>query len=492
MLLLGVSHPTPSGAFLLNGFRWPVESDIVLRLGLSRPLPPLQDGFPSWNASAIDAMNLWNAETDGVRLVDAGPSSPGASDGINSVFFSNNIYGDSFGPNLLAVTVNFSTPGSGAFTEADVIFNTNREWNSYRGPQQAGVIDFHRVALHEFGHVLGLAHPDAVGQTVSALMNSIISDLDGLTQDDGDGARSIYNLPLTSSLTPPSVLSGDPFTYQITAANNPTSFTASGLPPGLVLNSATGVISGRPTSSGTFLVSVIARGTGRSAFGRVQITINPLPLTSTLTPPFIPIGNSFSYQISAGNNPTSFAAIGLPAGLTLDPNTGFISGTATVTGHFPVTLIARGANSEASARRRNLGARAEITNERPPEWAEGNSVATRSPSTHPVSRFTATGLPAGIQLNESTGLLSGTASPIGFFRVEIEGETAFGVVRGSISFTISPPRLLGTLVLRGDIGSVITYQVAANNQPTFLLRAPVCQRAWKLIRIQGSSVESPR
>ena len=308
------------------------------------------------------------------------------------------------------------------------------------------MIDFHRVALHEFGHVLGLAHPDAVGQTVSALMNSIISDLDGLTQDDGDGARSIYNLPLTSSLTPPSVLSGDPLTYQITAANNPTSFTVQGLPPGLVLNAASGVISGRPTSSGTFFVSVIARGTGRSAFGRVQITVHPLPLTSALNPPFVPIGNSFSYQITAGNNPTSFAAIGLPAGLTLDANTGFISGTATVTGRFLVTLIARGANSEASANVEIWVRAPEITNERPPEWAEGNSVAYQITATHPVSRFTATGLPAGIQLNESTGLLSGIASPAGFFSVQIQGETAYGIARGSISFTISPPRLLGPLV----------------------------------------------
>ena len=51
-----------------------------------------------------------------------------------------------------------------------------KSWNSYRGNLRTSgatsVHDFMRVALHEFGHVLGLDHPDENGQRVTALMNS--------------------------------------------------------------------------------------------------------------------------------------------------------------------------------------------------------------------------------------------------------------------------------------------------------------------------------
>ena len=60
-------------------------------------------------------------------------------------------------------------------------------------PRPAGTLqDFQRVALHEFGHVLGLDHPDQFGQNVAAIMNSTISDTDALQYDDILGAYALY------------------------------------------------------------------------------------------------------------------------------------------------------------------------------------------------------------------------------------------------------------------------------------------------------------
>nr|MBA2743881.1 matrixin family metalloprotease [Chthoniobacterales bacterium] len=64
--------------------------------------------------------------------------------------------------------------------------------------------DFHRIAIHEFGHALGLDHPDEANQTVVAIMNAFESNIDSLQQDDINGADFLYGAPSPAPTpTPP-------------------------------------------------------------------------------------------------------------------------------------------------------------------------------------------------------------------------------------------------------------------------------------------------
>jgi PKD repeat protein len=58
---------------------------------------------------------------------------------------------------------------------------------------------------------------------------------------------------------------------------------------------------------------------------------------------------AFSYTIAASNNPTSYGATGLPAGLTVDAGSGVISGVVNSAGTYSVTISATNAGGTGSA-----------------------------------------------------------------------------------------------------------------------------------------------
>ncbi|MDP1579310.1 MAG: immunoglobulin domain-containing protein [Candidatus Didemnitutus sp.] len=162
----------------------------------------LQDGT-NHSTSVLEAMNDWNAVIGRVQFegtIAAAGVGGGSTNGINEIFFSNTVYGTAFGSNTIAVmlssrSMTLETDGTFRRTQADIIFNSARLWNSYRGATQSGLTDIRRVALHELGHVLGLDHPDDVSQSVNAVMNSTISNIDSLQRDDREGAQFLYQPP---------------------------------------------------------------------------------------------------------------------------------------------------------------------------------------------------------------------------------------------------------------------------------------------------------
>jgi DNA-binding beta-propeller fold protein YncE len=246
-----------SGYFAINQ-SWPDGSTIQMELEMGATNTTLQDGFRTWNDSAADALAAWNLQMATVQFSWIFDSTTGkaSGDGNNSVFFSNSVFGDSFGEEAIAVTVYLIGNG---ISEGDVIVNQAFPFNSYRGPLQGNTYDIHRTFLHEFGHVIGLAHPDEYSQQVTAIMNSVIGNLDHLAQDDMDGAWSLYGV-MRDVQTPLFAIVGTPFSYQVTTNIPATSFSATSLPEGMTIDSTTGLVTGIAGLSGTYVAQITFNG----------------------------------------------------------------------------------------------------------------------------------------------------------------------------------------------------------------------------------------
>ncbi|HEY0551930.1 MAG TPA: matrixin family metalloprotease [Verrucomicrobiae bacterium] len=192
-LFLATIASSPAYDFITkNRLHW-ADGSIPMRLQLDETLSPqpLSDGKTSWNAVAQEALDIWNAQLSRVQFAaSSSDADPGDGNDHNEVFFSSEVYGHQFGSRVLAITTAWRVGTERV--EGDTVFNTEIDWDSYRGPIDFGLVDLRRVAAHEFGHTLGLSHPDQAGQVVVSIMNSVISDLDTIALDDIHGVRALY------------------------------------------------------------------------------------------------------------------------------------------------------------------------------------------------------------------------------------------------------------------------------------------------------------
>ena len=144
------------------------------------------------------------------------------------------------------------------------------------------------------------------------------------------------------------------------ASGQTLTYSATGLPAGLSINSGTGVISGTPTTAGTSTVTVTATDTtGVKGSATFTWTVNAATgNTVTVTNPGSQsgtVGTAASLQVSASDSASgqtlTYTATGLPAGLSIAAATGLITGTPTTAATSTVTVTATdttGATASAS------------------------------------------------------------------------------------------------------------------------------------------------
>jgi Putative Ig domain len=145
---------------------------------------------------------------------------------------------------------------------------------------------------------------------------------------------------------------GTPYSQQLQSSGGTAPFTwtvtTGTLPAGLSLNGGTGVISGTPTTPGTFNFTVQAADSStpqQTATKALSIIVNPAPLTittTTLPTGTVTVAYNATLQSSGGTAPVTWSiTVGtLPGGLSLNANTGAITGTPTTAGTSSFTVKA--------------------------------------------------------------------------------------------------------------------------------------------------------
>ncbi|HEV7765846.1 MAG TPA: putative Ig domain-containing protein, partial [Thermoanaerobaculia bacterium] len=219
------------------------------------------------------------------------------------------------------------------------------------------------------------------------------------------------------------------------------------LPAGLAL-ATNGVLSGTPTQTGSFPITVLVTDgngcTGTSAtytlvIGCQTITVsNPANTNGTAASPF---SETFTQTNAIGGATFTLASGTLPAGLTLATN-GVLSGTPTQTGAFPITVLVtdgNGCTGTSATYTLTIGCQTiTVTN---PVTTTGTANAafsqtfTQTGAIGTATFTTASTLPTGLTLS-TAGVLSGTPTQTGSFPIVVTVTDANGCTGTSATYNL--------------------------------------------------------
>jgi len=307
--------------------------------------------------------------------------------------------------------------------------------------------------------------------------------------------------------TLPNPVAETPYSASIVASGGTAPYTYSvssgALPAGLSLNTATGVLSGSATAAGVFTFSLRATdsstGVGAPFSVTTSYTITVGAPTISVTPATLPAANAataYSQQLTAsgGSAPYAYTVTSgsLPAGIALSAS-GLLSGTPTAGGSFTFTVQAADTHAFTGTQSYTLVVSSATlslnlaTLPNPVAEAPYSATIAASGGTAPYTYSVSSGaLPAGLSLNTSTGVLSGTTNVTGSFTFSLRAtdhstgvgapysvSTSYTVTVGAPTIAITPATLPAAsaataynqqLTASGGVGPYV-YTVTSGSLP---------------------------
>jgi gliding motility-associated-like protein len=251
-----------------------------------------------------------------------------------------------------------------------------------------------------------------------------------------------------------------------TGGTGPYTYSATALPPGLTFNPATREITGTPTQIGNFTIPV----TVTDANGNTITANYTLKVTDPLVLPAATLAKGTTGTVyptqtipsaTGGTTPYTYAATGLPPGLTFNPATREITGTPTQAGTFTVPVTVTDADGKTASNNYTIVVVNPLLLPAAtlPNGTEGTVYATQTlPSaTGGVGPYTyvATNLPAGLTYDPTTRAVSGTPTQAGNYSISVtatdsEGRTASNTYALKVIGILSLP---GATLPNGIVGT---------------------------------------
>ena len=304
-------------------------------------------------------------------------------------------------------------------------------------------------------------------------------------------AALTLSIPVFSPATQPAVSAsvGDTFSLDLDATGNPTpTYSASNLPPGLSINTTTGVISGEFTNAETSTTTVTATNSEGMDTVTIEFTIQAaltlsIPVFSPATQPAVSasVGDTFSLDLDATGNPTpTYSASNLPPGLEIDTITGVISGT--FTGAETSTTTVTATNSEGTD---TVTIDFTIQAFTVPVFSPATQPAVSAnvgdtfsldlnATGNPTPTYSATNLPGGLSINSTTGVISGTFTTGQTRTTTVTATNSEGTDTVTIAFTIQAALTLSIPVfspatqpaVSASVGDTFSLDLDATGNPT--------------------------